>query len=155
MTDCPCGLAYDYEACCGRYISGELAAPTPEALMRSRYTAYTLGKIDYIARTMRGPALVGFDSEQARAWAQAAIWLGLSIVSAPTAVGDDGEVEFQARYRSQGKIHILHECSQFQRDVDGCWYYVDGTMPMQSLNKIGRNAPCPCGSGKKYKKCCG
>jgi uncharacterized protein YecA (UPF0149 family) len=21
--------------------------------------------------------------------------------------------------------------------------------------KIGRNVPCPCGSGKKYKKCCG
>jgi preprotein translocase subunit SecA len=25
----------------------------------------------------------------------------------------------------------------------------------RSQEKVGRNAPCPCGSGKKYKKCCG
>lgn len=28
-------------------------------------------------------------------------------------------------------------------------------MPAQRGSKVGRNDPCPCGSGKKYKKCCG
>ena len=31
----------------------------------------------------------------------------------------------------------------------------DKKRPVKKGEKVGRNDPCPCGSGKKYKKCCG
>jgi tetratricopeptide (TPR) repeat protein len=34
-------------------------------------------------------------------------------------------------------------------------FFDHGIEPIRTGPKIGRNEPCPCGSGKKYKKCCG
>jgi SEC-C motif-containing protein len=117
--------------------------------MRSRYTAYSTANVEYIAQTMKSPALDQFDAEDARAWAQSVSWIKLKVVAA-SMNGDKGFVEFIAYFIDQGKAQTLHEASEFQR-INGRWYYLDGKKPVNP----GRNDPCLCGSGKKYKKCCG
>ncbi|HSW71157.1 MAG TPA: YchJ family metal-binding protein, partial [Gammaproteobacteria bacterium] len=85
-------------------------------------------------------------------------WQGLEVL-ASKAEGDQAQVEFKAYYQEQGQKFCLHERSDFRREA-GRWYYVDGQIfpsqkqPIRS-SKIQRNDPCPCGSQKKYKKCCG
>ena len=78
-------------------------------------------------------------------------WLGLTVIDAPQVAPDAkiGYVEFIAKYKVQDKLQCMHEISKFQKE-DGCWFYVDGKQV-----KVGRNDACPCGSGKKHKKCCG
>ena len=129
--------------------------------MRSRYTAYTLQNIDYLAATLDTNELRDFDKEGTAMWARDSTWMGLEIV-ATTAGGPndkDGTVEFKARSRRDGVTQEHHEVSRFQK-IDGAWLYSGGKEvgPVQfrrDVPKTGRNEPCPCGSGKKYKKCCG
>ena len=157
MTHCPCGLEKNYSDCCGAYIDGEKIPLTPEALMRSRYTAYTKANIDYIQRTMRGAAMKQFNADEATAWAKKVEWRRLDILDTKTE-GAKGFVEFLAYFYDNGKRHAIHELSEFHLD-NGIWYYVDGTPPKEKpiaiASRIGRNEPCHCQSGKKYKKCCG
>jgi SEC-C motif domain protein len=154
MPPCPCGSDLDYAACCGRYHAGT-PAPTAEALMRSRYAAYATGKLDYIEATAGGPAAIAFNLPEAEASQLGTQWLGLEI--AGTRKGREGDTEgtvsFIARYRHNGQEAALTETSQFRR-VDGRWLYWDRDAAPRAAS-IGRNDPCPCGSGKKYKKCCG
>ncbi len=121
---CPCGSNNAYLNCCGAFISGARRPETPEQLMRSRYTAYTQANIDYISRTMKGPAMVGFDPEAARAWAEGNAWLRLDVLNA-SVKGTTGFVEFAAHYAYQNKDHIIHERSEFRLE-DGQWYYTRG-----------------------------
>lgn len=157
MPPCPCGSTLDLSACCGRYHAGE-PAPTAEALMRSRYAAYALGRLDYIAATCAGPAAAGFDVKEAEQSQLGTRWLGLEIVRSRKGreADDDGTVSFIARYSHNGTAGALEETSTFRR-IDGRWFYWDRlretAAPRQA--SVGRNDPCPCGSGKKYKKCCG
>ena len=136
--------------------------------MRSRYTAYTRGDIGYIAQTLAADRRGGFDAAAAKAWAARATWLGLRIVSTAGGQPDDvdGVVGFVATYREGGKTIEHHEVSQFRRDEDGAWRFVEGdtralvvdqklSAPARGATKLGRNDPCPCGSGKKFKFCCG
>jgi SEC-C motif-containing protein len=160
-TLCPCGTHKTYALCCGVFIDAEKIAPTPETLLRSRYTAFTQGNVEYIADTMRGAATQQFDAENARRWAQHAVWLGLEVIRAQPVTDSDNKAfaEFIIRYRWQGKIESIHEISEFQRE-NARWYYVNGepgaaTAQRRNTVKIGRNDPCPCNSGKKHKKCCG
>ena len=146
---CPCGSGAAFADCCGRWLEGGLAAPTAEALMRSRYTAYVRGAFDYLARTWHPktrPPDLGPQPVQ---------WLGLTIVAIEQGGERDqtGTVEFKARYTSPEGEGVMHERSRFQR-VQGAWCYLDGQQNPAPA-KVGRNDPCPCGSGKKYKKCCG
>lgn len=156
---CPCGAGGALAACCGRYLSGAEAAPTAEALMRSRYTAFVVQDVAYLLRSWHDstrPATLDL-SDQAEF-----VWQGLEIFDRQDGGGDgqEGMVEFVARFSAAGEEHSLHERSRFVRE-DGAWYYVDGDVnpgrrkqePVRSV-RIGRNEPCPCGSGKKYKKCC-
>lgn len=161
MTDCPCGTGRDYAACCARYLEGEASAPSAEALMRSRYTAYARARIDYVTKTHDPATRSGHDEDQARAWAEGSEWLGLEIVSTDAGGPDDdtGRVEFVARYRNDDGEQEHRELSEFSK-LDGTWYFTRGAVrgpePVRrSSPKVGRNDPCPCGSGKKYKKCCG
>lgn len=155
---CACGSGNNYQQCCGQYVETEALAPTPEALMRSRYAAFTRGNIDYVQRTMSGPALEQFDLADAHAWANEAIWQKLEVLGSNLDPDnpDHGYVEFKAHYNVGGKDYVLHENSEFVR-INGAWSYINGESPNQTVtsNKIGRNDPCPCGSGKKHKKCCG
>lgn len=148
MTDkllCPCCSGKDYSLCCAPYVEGSTAAPTAESLMRSRYTAYSRANINYIEKTMRGPAAKGFDHQASYTWAQNLEWLGLTVLST-----SEHHVEFYARMRENGKPVFLHEISTFEL-IDAHWYYVDG----RPGKKLQPNKPCPCGSGLKFKKCCG
>ena len=129
--------------------------------MRSRYAAYTLGDIDYIARTLAPESRAAFDATAARAWSAGADWMGLRILAAEQGgVGDHaGVVEFIATYRQDGRVVEHRERSRFRRDDDGGWQFVDGAASGRAVAapaaKAGRNEPCPCGSGRKFKKCCG
>jgi len=156
---CPCGSGDLLAECCQPFIDGEKAAPTAEVLMRSRYTAYARGEVDYLVRThdpeKRVPAL----RENVAKWAASANFKRLE-VHATEAGGesdDRGMVEFTATWMEGGEERSLRERSTFIRR-GGRWFYVKGTTPSQQpqvrSEKVGRNDPCPCGSGKKYKKCC-
>lgn len=123
--------------------------------MRSRYTAYTQANIDYISRTMKGPAKKHFNPQSASEWAKHVEWLRLEVKNTSTQP-TKGFVEFIAYFKDEGKIKTLHEMSEFHLK-NGEWYYVDGKFPTSntvSSSQTGRNDLCPCGSGKKYKRCC-
>lgn len=127
MELCPCGSDKNYFSCCGTFIESNSLAPSPESLMRSRYTAYTKANIAYIIKTMRGKAAKGFDAQKAQAWARKAKWLNLTIIEATPVLENDkkGFVEFIARYELNGKQQSLHEVSEFHRQK-GIWYYING-----------------------------
>lgn len=125
ISHCPCGSENKYKACCGAYHRGERVAPSPEALMRSRYAAYSLGNIDYIKRTMQGKPLVGFNAEEAEAWAKSVEWVGLEIVDVKNISSQLGYVEFIARFIENGKKQSIHERSEFRYSNEQ-WFYVDG-----------------------------
>lgn len=158
MTQCPCGSGHDFDACCGPYIAGDKPAPTAEALMRSRYSAYTMGNVAYLQSTLA--EAVPDDEQLSEEEIKAVTWQGLEIRATEGGGENDntGTVEFVARYKAQGEQHVFHERSRFGRE-DGRWVYIDGVINPKSApvtsTKVGRNEPCPCGSGKKYKKCCG
>ena len=153
---CPCGSGREHDDCCGPIIAGTPAA-TPEALMRSRYTAYVRGELDHLERTNAPEIRADFNRAEAERNVAEVEWLGLDVRRAEAAE-DTGTVEFAIRFRRDGQELVHRERSRFRRD-DGVWYYVDGDVnpkdPPRRVEKIGRNDPCPCGSGKKHKKCCG
>jgi SEC-C motif-containing protein len=160
MVQCPCGSQNDYLACCGLLIDSQNDAASPEALMRSRYTAYTQARIDYIKKTMYGTPLEKFDEIHAAQWAKEVTWTGLEVITSFMDDQDEniGYVEFIASFQEQGKRQTIHELSKFQR-FDGKWFYTEGAQPKvkKPIKKptLSRNAPCPCGSQKKYKNCHG
>ncbi|HEY6873115.1 MAG TPA: YchJ family protein [Geobacteraceae bacterium] len=159
MNNCPCGSGAAYADCCEPVITGARPAETAEQLMRARYTAYVGAKTDFIFETTHPDHRQGYDHEGTREWAENAEWEGLEIVASQGGGAEDaaGQVEFIARYREKGTPREHHELAQFKKDK-GTWFFTDGAMvrpkPLTS-SKIGRNEPCPCGSGAKYKKCCG
>ncbi len=142
---CPCGTSKNYEHCCGPYILGEATPPSPEALMRSRYTAYTKANADYIAASQTGPAAQSFDANASKTWAQQVQWQGLEVFNSEQQ-NDIGFVAFRANFKNNEQAQNIFEKSEFRR-IDGKWLYFDAV-------KITRNDLCPCGSGNKYKKCC-
>ena len=113
----------EYDACCGPLHRGERAAATAVALMRSRFTAFALGDVDYLLATWHPgsrPADLDLDD--------AVVWRRLQIVDTEAGGPDDpaGVVQFRAQYVRDGSRHILHERSRFTRGGDGRWLYVDG-----------------------------
>ena len=160
MRHCPCGTPLPPEQCCLPYITGNAIAPTPVALMRSRYTAYALHYFEYIQNTMLGEPLKDFNIEDAKNSANSAKWEKLEVIKAPEPSAQEGYVEFTAYYNRNGKTYYIHENSRFILK-DNKWFYIDGVQKIENLkptvneHKTGRNDPCICGSGKKYKKCCG
>jgi SEC-C motif domain protein len=160
MTNCPCGSDKSFDECCEPFLNGVGNAPTAEALMRARYSAYATANIDFIERTIHPSTRAEFDRESARKWAERSQWHGLEILNVVDGKEDDaeGSVEFIATYSQNDEKVQHHEVATFRKE-DEAWTFVDGHMLNQPFRrdqpKIGRNDPCPCGSGKKYKKCCG
>ncbi|HEX9789586.1 MAG TPA: YchJ family protein [Kiloniellales bacterium] len=159
MTACPCGSGQNLDVCCGPLIGGTPAA-TAEALMRSRYSAFVLGEAGYLAETLSPEMRADFDESEAEKTSKDTKWLGLEVRAVTGGGPDDdrGKVEFVVRFRVNNQPHIHHELADFTRE-NGRWVCAGGTMdpkaPPRRVVKAGRNDPCPCGSGKKYKKCCG
>ena len=160
MTNCPCGSNNSYSECCEPFLSGTGKAPTAEALMRARYSAYAAANIDFVEQTIHPKSREDFNRESARKWAEESQWQGLEILNAISGKEEDAEgtVEFIATYSQKDEPIKHHEIATFKKE-DGTWFFVDGRMVNLPIRrdqpKIGRNDPCPCGSGKKYKKCCG
>lgn len=134
--------------------------------MRARYSAYACHDVDFVMSTTHPSSRGDSDPEAMRNWAEQSEWLGLEIVSTQKGLADDtqGQVEFVASFRLNGIAQKHHEKSLFVK-TDGEWFFKDGEVissgpteksaPVINSNKIGRNDPCTCGSGKKFKKCCG
>ncbi|MBI3926033.1 MAG: SEC-C domain-containing protein [Armatimonadetes bacterium] len=165
---CPCGFDAAFEDCCGRFLSGKLQPQTAEELTRSRYTAYAKRREDYLEDTLhprertkaaRGKTWAG--GARSEPWARDATWDGLEIreLERGGAEDKDGVVSYSARYTLKGVSHTLEERALLEKHR-GRWFYVKAEQPEQAPAvrdqlKVGRNDPCPCGSGKKHKKCCG
>lgn len=158
-TLCPCGSGDGYDVCCGPALQGR-PARTALALMRSRYTAYVEKNIDYIVATADPQRRSQVDRAASQKWADEATWHGLSIIDVVDGGLDDKEgfVEFMVRYTAAGQEREHRERSRF-RKISGRWHYIDAvpvkTEPLRAGPKTERNAPCPCGSGKKFKRCHG
>lgn len=155
--ECPCGSKQTYNHCCEIFISGQQQARTPEELMRSRYTAFSLADIDYIQKTMAKRIVEDYDADSTKKWAESLTWLGLTVKKSymDPANSNKGYVEFEAKARDKaGNIKRWQELSEF-KNIDGNWFYSEAHPPENSqTSTIGRNEKCNCGSGKKYKKCC-
>ena len=148
MNSCPCGTKRLFSNCCEPYLNGTRIAETPEILMRSRYTAYSLARIDYIVKTIRKIAAENYNADSARTWAMSVTWLGLTVINTSILSENKGTVTFFARFLDQGIKKYIFEKSDFEK-INDEWFYVDGREPT-----INRNEHCPCGSGKKSKRCC-
>jgi SEC-C motif-containing protein len=128
--------------------------------MRARYSAYVLGQVQFIYQSTHPDKRSGYSEEEIEAWSRNSTWLGLTIIGTQEGgPGDDaGTVEFVASYTEKDRPVRHHEIASFRRH-DGAWYFYDGQPPparpvVRDRPKVGRNEPCPCGSGLKYKKCC-
>ncbi|MEN9464457.1 MAG: hypothetical protein RL217_638 [Pseudomonadota bacterium] len=143
---CPCHSTRPYSDCCEPWHSGQ-NAPSPEALMRSRYCAFVLNKTDYLLKSWhastRPKSLEDINNTN---------WLHLEILDSQEQ-GSAGKVRFNAYFKEDGSYFSLSENSNFIKE-NGQWFYVDGVHQILKI-KPERNDPCPCSSGKKFKKCCG
>lgn len=134
---CPCGGAA-FAQCCGPLIAGDAVAPTAAALMRSRYTAYTLGLESYLRATWHAstrPALPIVEQNERLQWLGLEVKSDLRLRQRKAKLSeepDSDSVEFVARYKVNGRAHRLHEVSRFVREIDAGvarWYYLDGSFP--------------------------
>ena len=119
---CSCGSNKEYAQCCGQYISGATTAPTAEALMRSRYTAYTLKEEGYLLQTWHTstrPEKLDLSSDTVTKW------IGLEVKRQQQQDETHAIVEFVAKYKINGRAHRMHETSHFEKG-EGKWFYVDG-----------------------------
>ena len=145
LDKCPCGSDIAYSNCCQQWHSGA-AAPDPEALMRSRYAAFVLKDKRYLLDTWHSstrPRELDFENSPS--------WASLSVISSADE-GSLGSVHFRAIYHAGSGWGCLEEISQFVKE-NGRWFYREGESS-EGVLKPGRNEPCPCGSGRKFKACC-
>lgn len=146
IMNCTCGSEKECDECCGAIIEASRNALTPEELMRSRYSAYVKGNGKYLVLSAVKENRYEEDIALIEEFSNSVQWLKLVVLNAK-----DSQVEFKAYYRDKDGIKVLHEKSNFKKE-DEMWRYADGEL---YNSKIERNESCPCGSGKKYKKCCG
>lgn len=142
---CYCKSQKDFSVCCEPFLTHKTKPSTSQELMRSRYSAYVLGDGPYIVETTTQENRYENDIALIEEYSRSVEWLGLEIISSSADM-----VEFKAYYRDANGISMQHEKSLFVQE-NGNWLYKEGTL---YNSKIERNIPCPCGSGKKYKKCC-
>ena len=177
---CPCQLNPSsddisapllYTDCCQPYHDGLLnneadkidgAKPdSAERLMRSRYSAFVLIKPEYIVKTTLPAQQALLDIKAIENWAKETVWAGLEIITHTPKLGKrHAQVEFKAYFNiSDNKddgIQAHHELSAFVKtknkaDNAASWYFLD---PIVSMS-VTQKQPCICGSGEKFKRCCG
>ncbi|MES2204479.1 MAG: YchJ family protein [Pseudomonadota bacterium] len=195
LSSCPCGSQKNYADCCEPLLTGKKTANTPEALMRSRYTAFTVKNVDYLFSSMTPELQQETDREDMQDFAdEVDSWVRLEVLNTSTLDADHGNVEFAAYFMYDEQEQRIHENSKFVKQGEQ-WFYAGHEHqcsshdhddeeyndhqhddhdhhdhdhhvhdehcghnhhhePYRAEIKIGRNDPCPCGSGKKFKKCC-
>jgi SEC-C motif-containing protein len=148
---CPCGSKKQYQYCCGKYLSGKATAETAEKLMRSRYTAFCKGDIDYLIATHHPDYRTEKDRTELAQIINNTQWISLTILNTDQGKKNDslGYVEFEAVYKTNEPAQ-LHERSKFIKKDDK-WFYLEGDILPGTKPK--RNELCWCGSGEKYKNC--
>ncbi len=157
-TLCPCGSRRLFRDCCEPFILNQKHPSTAEELMRSRYSAFTVAATGYLLKTSHPRLRKQLKEEDLLSWARENQWQRLEV--SDTIKGQpadtEGEVTFKAFYLDpEGKPQVHHEHSRFVKD-ENRWLYLSGSAPSPLPRKTpGRNEPCPCGSGKKFKQCCG
>ena len=128
--------------------------------MRARYSAFVRGDLDFLERTLAVETRATFDRGEVGHSAEEATAMGLEVLAVEGGgeTDDTGTLDYLARFKMRGEPYLHHERATFRRE-DGAWVYVEGTVnpksPPRTVVKVGRNDPCPCGSGKKHKTCCG
>ncbi|AGI31336.1 TPA: YchJ family protein [Mannheimia haemolytica] len=150
ITACPCQTGKRYAECCQPFHLKQTFASTAEQLMRSRYSAYTLVNIPYIVETTVPSQQKLLDQTAMKEWAENTKWVGLSVLNhLPSLSRIHSQVEFKAFFDTDEGIQGHHETSLFVQ-IDERWFFVDPTVPLPHQKQ-----PCVCGSGKKFKHCCG
>jgi SEC-C motif-containing protein len=153
---CRCGSNLQYDFCCRTFHEKIKTPITAESLMRSRFTAYAMQNEAYLLETWEAgkrPEAINFSKEVSE-------WTKLEILKTKKGKEKDikGIVEFKAYYTQDGEGYVMNEISRFTK-ASGRWVYLDGLV--KSVKKVteqagqSKNAPCSCGSGKKFKRCCG
>jgi SEC-C motif-containing protein len=142
---CICGNDLPFNECCRPIIERIKEAQSAEELMRSRYSAYVRSNGEYLLYSTVKENRYPDDVPLIEEFSKSVEWLKLDVLNAAEDI-----VEFKAYYQDSEGIHVLHEKSNFVKE-DGIWKYKDGEL---YNTKVERNESCPCGSGKKYKKCC-
>ena len=157
---CPCGSSRTLDECCLPILVGRREAATASELLRARYVAMTRGDVDFIVDSNHSRTRPEIDRSVIEKWAKSSEWLELAIHGTEKGASADqaGAVLFCATYRTDGKIVKHWEKSFFERE-NGAWRFLDAKGADEPIRrdgpKVGRNDPCPCGSGQKHKKCCG
>lgn len=151
---CPCNPQVLYSGCCETFHSGLDIPHTAEQLMRSRYSAFVLGLIDYIVQTTLPSQQRLLNQAAIAEWSTQTDWQGLEVLNHLASVGKrHAQVEFKATFKTPNGIQVHHELSTFVKVVEGKqsrWYFLDPTVN----NTIIQKQPCLCNSGKKFKHCC-
>jgi SEC-C motif-containing protein len=143
-------------ACCGPILEGARLAATAEELMRARFTAHVMHDFGFLHRTYRGTVRQPYVESSEK---PATEWQRLEVHAHEGGKTPDvATVDFSAYGTEGGVEQVLHEKAEFVRQ-SGAWIYTralrEGPPPFRAASaKPGRNDPCPCGSGKKYKQCC-
>lgn len=168
--NCFCGQSVSYHQCCQPLHAGQRAAQTAEQLMRSRFSAYVLQLVGYIANTYFPQQQSAQALAEIREFAESARFISLQVMScgdrpavsaaqfpplpknSTTTSAECSYVHFKVQFFIADKLHLLEEHSRFLR-IDGLWFYIDGVLIPHPVVKTSRNEPCPCGSGKKFKVC--
>ncbi len=154
MSLCPCGSTLEYSSCCQPIHTDPRQASKPEQLMRARFSAHVLKLTDFVVATYH-PSCNALAEKEAIAQSVDNHWTRLEVVSSESGSNDDeGYVTFNAYLIENSQEICLSERSRFIKEEQQ-WYYIDGELSEVPSAKVGRNDPCPCGSGKKFKKCCG
>lgn len=124
--------------------------------MRSRFTAHVVGDTVYLDKTYLPTSKLPPSGDMVPPETK---WVKLDIHEHDAHVRPGvSHVDFSAHFTEKGTAGVMHEKSEFE-EIDGAWIFTrtlrQGPAPIVSSVKVGRNDPCPCGSGKKFKKCCG
>jgi SEC-C motif domain protein len=158
---CSCDSQKPFAECCEPIIRGGKKAQTAAELMRARYTAYVRHEIDFILGSLSPTRKKDTDRKATEEWSHQTQWQGLEIRATEKGGPNDeiGTVEFVAKFREKGEDKLHHELSTFIRH-EGDWVFEDGvpakSKPIRNEGpRLGRNDPCHCGSGLKFKKCHG
>jgi len=157
---CYCGTSKTFELCCAKFIEGTEFAPEPEALMRSRYSAYACKNAQYLFNTTVTDQQKDNTLIDIAQWAAQTKWLKLLIVDSVQCTIENFDsnypptVEFTAIYLNNNKLFQFSEKSIFIVE-DEQWKYFSGDILTDvQLPTPKRNDLCPCQSGKKFKRCC-
>ena len=157
---CPCGSGTPFSGCCEPIIQGTRESETAEELMRARYSAFVTHAIDFIVASTHSRTRKEIDLSFIREWSETSTWRGLEILETKQVNQNKAVVSFEARFTTQaGEDQRHREKSVFERE-NGEWKFVTGDelknpTVRYEIPPPGRNDPCPCGSGKKFKKCHG